>query len=123
MDAPLFDLNYGLPDIQLKLEFPIEIVNEDNNGTQAGAGDSLMRGEVALPQQRAISISTRHLSAGVGANGKSFARARRRPCRICAPVSRAEKLGEVDALWQHRLLVAKRARNAQLLLRGCRGRT
>src|SRR4029450_11599902 len=42
MDAPLFDLNYGLPDIQLKLEFPIEIVNEDSNGTQAGAGDSLI---------------------------------------------------------------------------------
>ena len=42
MDAPLFDLNYGLPDIQLKLEFPIEIVNEDNNETQAGAGDSLI---------------------------------------------------------------------------------
>lgn len=42
MDTPLFDLNYGLPDIQLKLEFPIEIVNEDGNGTQAGAGDSLI---------------------------------------------------------------------------------
>jgi hypothetical protein len=42
MDTPLFDLNYGLPDIQLKLEFPIEIVNEDSNGTQAGAGDSLI---------------------------------------------------------------------------------
>jgi Putative MetA-pathway of phenol degradation len=42
MNAPLFDLNYGLPDIQLKLEFPIEIVNEDSNDTQAGAGDSLI---------------------------------------------------------------------------------
>jgi hypothetical protein len=42
MDAPLFDLNYGLPDIQLKLEFPIEIVNEDSNGTHAGPGDSLI---------------------------------------------------------------------------------
>jgi hypothetical protein len=42
MDAPLFDLNYGLPDIQLKLEFPIEIVKEANNGPQAGAGDSLI---------------------------------------------------------------------------------
>src|SRR6266487_2164321 len=40
MDAPLFDLNYGLPDIQLKLQFPIEIVNEDSNGTRAGAGNS-----------------------------------------------------------------------------------
>jgi hypothetical protein len=42
MDTPLFDLNYGLPEIQLKLEFPIEIVNEDSNGTQAGAGDSVI---------------------------------------------------------------------------------
>ena len=42
MDAPLFDLNYGLPDIQLKLEFPIEIAHEDNNGTAAGLGDMLL---------------------------------------------------------------------------------
>jgi hypothetical protein len=42
MDAPLFDFNYGLPEIQLKLEFPIKIVNEDSNGTEAGAGDLLI---------------------------------------------------------------------------------
>jgi hypothetical protein len=42
MDAPLFDLNYGLPDIQLKLEIPIKIVHEDNNGTAAGVGDLLI---------------------------------------------------------------------------------
>jgi hypothetical protein len=42
MDAPLFDLNYGLPGIQLKLEVPIEIVHEDSNGTAAGAGDVLI---------------------------------------------------------------------------------
>lgn len=42
METPLFDLNYGLPDIQLKLEFPIEVVTEDSNGTQAGAGDTLI---------------------------------------------------------------------------------
>ena len=42
MDAPLFDLNYGLPNIQLKLEFPIQVIHEDNNGTQAGLGDSLV---------------------------------------------------------------------------------
>ena len=42
MDAPLFDLNYGLPDIQLKLEIPIKIVLEDGNGTAAGAGDALI---------------------------------------------------------------------------------
>ena len=42
MDAPLFDLNYGLPDLQLKLEFPINIVHEDSNDTTAGAGDLLL---------------------------------------------------------------------------------
>jgi hypothetical protein len=42
MDVPLFDLNYGLPDIQLKLEIPIKIVHQDSNGTTAGAGDLLM---------------------------------------------------------------------------------
>ena len=42
MDTPLFDLNYGLPDVQLKLEFPIEIVQEDGKGTTAGAGDLLL---------------------------------------------------------------------------------
>jgi Putative MetA-pathway of phenol degradation len=42
MDAPLFDLNYGLPDIQLKLEIPIKIVREDGRGTAAGAGDLLI---------------------------------------------------------------------------------
>ena len=42
MGAPLFDFNYGLPDVQLKLEFPIKIVDEDGNGTTAGAGDLLL---------------------------------------------------------------------------------
>ena len=42
MDAPLFDINYGLPDVQLKAEFPIKIVHEDSNGTASGAGDMLL---------------------------------------------------------------------------------
>ncbi len=42
MDAPLFDFNYGLPNIQLKLEVPIKIVHENDNGTAAGAGDLLV---------------------------------------------------------------------------------
>jgi Putative MetA-pathway of phenol degradation len=42
MDAPLFDLNYGLPNIQLKLEIPVRIVNRDNTGTAAGPGDLLL---------------------------------------------------------------------------------
>ena len=42
MNAPLFDFNYGLPDVQLKLEFPISIVYDDGDGTAAGAGDLLL---------------------------------------------------------------------------------
>jgi outer membrane putative beta-barrel porin/alpha-amylase len=42
MDAPLFDLNYGLPNTQLKLEIPVSIVHEDNEGTAAGPGDLLL---------------------------------------------------------------------------------
>jgi hypothetical protein len=42
MNAPLFDFNYGLPDVQLKLEFPISIVHDDGDGTAAGAGDLLL---------------------------------------------------------------------------------
>jgi hypothetical protein len=42
MNAPLFDFNYGLPDVQLKLEVPIGIVHNDGDGTAAGAGDLLL---------------------------------------------------------------------------------
>jgi outer membrane putative beta-barrel porin/alpha-amylase len=42
MDAPLFDINYGLPDVQLKAEFPIKIVHEGGDGTAAGAGDLVL---------------------------------------------------------------------------------
>lgn len=42
MEAPLFDLNYGLPNVQLKLEFPVKIVHEDSDGTAAGTGDLVL---------------------------------------------------------------------------------
>jgi Putative MetA-pathway of phenol degradation len=42
MNAPLFDLNYGLPNIQLKLEIPVEVIHDDSDGTVAGAGDLLL---------------------------------------------------------------------------------
>jgi hypothetical protein len=42
MDAPLFDINYGLPNVQLKLEFPIKMAQEDGVGTDAGPGDLLI---------------------------------------------------------------------------------
>lgn len=31
MDAPLFDLNYGLPNLQLKLEVPVRIIRQEAN--------------------------------------------------------------------------------------------
>jgi Putative MetA-pathway of phenol degradation len=42
VDAPLFDLNYGLPDVQLKLEFPIKILEEDESGASVGPGDVIV---------------------------------------------------------------------------------
>ena len=42
MDAPLFDLNYGLPNVQLKLEIPVKVVHEDGGSTAAGPGDLLL---------------------------------------------------------------------------------
>jgi hypothetical protein len=42
MDAPLVDLNYGLRDVQLKLEFPLKIAEDDKAGTSIGAGDLLL---------------------------------------------------------------------------------
>jgi hypothetical protein len=41
-DAPLVDLNYGLPNLQLKLEFPLKILEQDKSGTSIGPGDLLL---------------------------------------------------------------------------------
>ena len=41
MNAPLFDLNYGLPNVQLKLEGPVEVVHDNHDGTAVGPGDLL----------------------------------------------------------------------------------
>jgi len=42
MNTPLFDLNYGLPNIQLKLEIPVEVIQDDGDGTASGAGDLVL---------------------------------------------------------------------------------
>lgn len=42
MNAPLFDFNYGLPNVQLKVEFPIEMVQQDCDGTAASVGDLVL---------------------------------------------------------------------------------
>jgi len=82
MDTPLFDLNYGLPDIQLKLEFPIEIVNEDSNGTKTGAGDSLIgvkwrffnneRSQVQFGIYPQLLLPTGDRGRGLGDGGSAF---------------------------------------------------
>ena len=42
MDAPLIDLNYGLPEVQLKLEIPLKIGEDDKTGSSVGLGDMLL---------------------------------------------------------------------------------
>lgn len=42
METPLFDFNFGLPNIQLKLEIPIEVLQEEAGETEVGAGDMLL---------------------------------------------------------------------------------
>jgi hypothetical protein len=83
MDAPLFDLNYGLPNIQLKLEIPVRIVHEDNVGTAAGAGDLLLgvkwrffnseKSQVQLGIYPQLLLPTGDRARGLGDGGFAFA--------------------------------------------------
>jgi Putative MetA-pathway of phenol degradation len=41
MDAPLFDLNYGLPNVQLQFQAPIKIVQQESDRA-VGPGDALV---------------------------------------------------------------------------------
>ncbi|MBV8585828.1 MAG: transporter, partial [Verrucomicrobia bacterium] len=41
MQTPLFDLNYGLPNIQLEFDVPVAVV-QDDRGKAAGLGDILL---------------------------------------------------------------------------------
>jgi hypothetical protein len=82
MDAPLFDLNYGLPNIQLKLEIPVRIVHEDNDGTAAGAGDLLLgvkwrffnseKSQVQLGVYPQMLLPTGDHTRGLGDGGSAF---------------------------------------------------
>lgn len=43
MNAPLFDINYGvLSNVQLEADIPVEVVQRHNDGTVAGWGDLLL---------------------------------------------------------------------------------
>jgi hypothetical protein len=82
MGAPLFDFNYGLPDIQLKLEIPVKIVHEDSNGTVAGAGDLLLgvkwrffnseKSQLQLGVYPQVLAPTGNHARGLGEGGAAF---------------------------------------------------
>ena len=42
MQAPLFDLNYALPNVQLEFDVPVAVAQDDRRGTTAGLGDILL---------------------------------------------------------------------------------
>jgi len=82
MNTPLFDLNYGLPNIQLKLEIPVEVIHEDPSGTTAGAGDLLLgvkwrflnneRSQFQLGTYPQVLVPTGDHSRGLGQGGSAF---------------------------------------------------
>jgi outer membrane putative beta-barrel porin/alpha-amylase len=82
MNAPLFDLNYGLPNIQLKLEIPVEIVHDDSDGTVSGAGDLVLgvkwrflnneRSQFQLGTYPQVLAPTGDHSRGLGQGGSAF---------------------------------------------------
>jgi Putative MetA-pathway of phenol degradation len=82
VDAPLFDLNYGLPNIQLKLEIPVAIVHNDNDGTAAGVGDLLIgvkwrflnneRSQVQFGIYPQLLLPTGDRGRGLGDGGSAF---------------------------------------------------
>jgi hypothetical protein len=91
MDAPLFDLNYGLPNVQLKLEFPVEIVHEDGAGTAAGTGDLVLGVKWRFWNNERTQLH----SAPIRSWWRPRATVRAASARVSllVAVSRAEKLG------------------------------
>jgi outer membrane putative beta-barrel porin/alpha-amylase len=82
MNTPLFDLNYGLPNIQLKLEIPVEVIHDDSDGTVGGAGDLLLgvkwrflnneRSQFQLGTYPQVLVPTGDHSRGLGQGGSAF---------------------------------------------------
>ena len=123
MDAPLFDLNYGLPEVQLKLEVPVAIVHEDSDATVSGVGDLLLGVKWRFWNNEQLQLQfgvypQLLLPTGDHARGLRDGRS-----AFVFPLLGAEKLEEVDALRQHRVLVANCCHNARLRLRRRRDRT
>ena len=110
MNAPLFDLNYGLPNVQLKLEIPVEVVHEDSDGTAAGLGDLLLGVKWRFFEDEKSQIQVGIYPQALLPTGDH--RPRRWPPGLRAAATGAKELGQMDALWQSRLLVANRHRHA-----------
>jgi hypothetical protein len=82
MNTPLFDLNYGLPNIQLKLEIPVETIHDDGDGTASGPGDLLLgvkwrflnneRSQFQLGTYPQVLVPTGDHSRGLGQGGSAF---------------------------------------------------
>jgi hypothetical protein len=82
MNTPLFDFNYGLPNIQLKLEIPVETIHDDGDETASGAGDLLLgvkwrflnneRSQFQLGTYPQVLVPTGDHSRGLGLGGSAF---------------------------------------------------
>jgi hypothetical protein len=82
MNTPLFDLNYGLPNIQLKLEIPVETIHDDGDGTASGVGDLLLgvkwrflnneRSQFQLGTYPQVLMPTGDHTRGLGQGGSAF---------------------------------------------------
>jgi hypothetical protein len=81
-DTPLFDFNYGLPNVQLKLEIPVRVVHENSDGTTAGPGDLLLgvkwrflnneRSQVQVGIYPQLLLPTGDHARGLGQGGSAF---------------------------------------------------
>jgi outer membrane putative beta-barrel porin/alpha-amylase len=105
MDAPLFDLNYGLPNLQLKFEAPVKIVQQKSNKA-VGLGDPLLgikwrflsneksQLQLGVYPQALLPIGDHHRGLGEG------------QAAYLLPFLFQKGLGEMDVLRQRWVLVA-----------------
>jgi Putative MetA-pathway of phenol degradation len=117
MNAPLFDLNYGLlPNAQLQFQAPIKIVQRESDQA-AGLGDPLLG-----LKWRFLSDEKSQVQLGVYPQVLLPVGDHRRdldegPGGLSPAVPGSKRLGEMDALRRGWILVANGARTMQLLVR------
>src|SRR6201987_4543103 len=93
MNAPLLDMNYGLPQLQIEFDIPMAVSSDDRKGTKAGLGDLLYGIKWRFFDEREDANSNRDLSADVRADRQLPGRTRRRPSELYIAVTSREKLG------------------------------